>query len=715
MDFKTKERIKENLTIAEAIENLTTIAEMEIDEKTPIGILQNKKITTREEDFTYKEIDWLFPEVPENFIDNIKPTYRVVLEYFKELYNNPETDWEDEKTIHGLRSIMSLAEDAASRIKEYFVIFHKNVEFTKTQEFKDVENYFREYILKKLPTEIEGKEAWEKEWPKNKEAVTLDADKSGLRNFDTIAKDEEYELFYIKNENDVPFLSGALIKNLKIYVRLEEGQKQEESPFVNFRKLEEKDMQLSSRQILNMLDHEIHEFYKFQFNCVKNKLAGSLNRSFMALMLAANPNNLMKIKPCHEYFKDFQMFLRTGFETEDYRKVVTRTQEKEDSNVSFLTNLVNKVAFSVFNRLGGVKEEVIGFIHLFIKEGKDKEKLSSKESVWNFMEESDDNIRSFIKKFPNYSLLKCVDTIRSEEEKVMAFDPLVQGNIPEKLYELSFAKNKMSILHLPCPTKQEIITKAEIVNEFLGFLRTLKEEKTSHLLINLQDRLSWRENARSMALEEIEEIFEFKSSLNVVALSKDSNFYHQNEDYFAASSAYRFIDEFKKVLLNNEEGFFIPLKLKTKELIAFVDSCMTNIHEFFFLEKSDLARPERLDFIEIFYHFFILKLIEMTKPGSISFTCKDAIDTGSVLSASFYSFIKMLEKSNLTKEDKDYLLWLIYSPALLIRERAVNPIRLTRSLSAMALFDAHKDHCKQKFLDLFDKSFLNSLKVNPKE
>ncbi len=704
---KTKE--KEKLTIAEAIENLSSIAEMEIDEKTPIGLLQDKKLTTREEDFTYKEIEWLFPEVPQNFIDNIKPTYRVVLEYLKEMYHNPETDWENEKTIHGIQSVMNLVGDAANKIKEYFALFHQNVDFTQTEEFQAVENFFREFILKKIP-QIEGKEAWEKDWDKNKKALLFDVEKRGLKDFESITKDEDYELLYIRDENDASFLTGELVQNLKLYARLESEKEEKEDPFIMLKKLHRRDIQISSRQILNMLEKEIHEFYKFQFNCVKNRLAGAVNKSIMALMLAANPGNLNKMKSCRNYFEDFQTFLREGFHSEEYRKVITKTEEKKDANIIFLVRLLNKISYSLFNRFGGVKEEFIGFVHYLKRKGQSKEKLE-KASLWSFLEETDDNIHSFLNKFSNATLSKILEVLRLEEEKVVAFDPIIQGNIPERLYDIS----KKGVLRLPCPTKQEIISKADIVEEFLGFLRVLKEEKKSHLLINLQDRLSWRENARSKALEDLEQNSESSSAISVVSLSKDSSFYHQNDNYFAFTNGFRFIDEFKKLLLNNEEGFFIPARLKTKELTAFVDDCLNTIYNFFFLEKADLSRQERLDFIEIFYHFFILKLIEMTNPMSISFTSKDAIDSSSILNASFYSFVKLLNKSHIGKEDEDYLLWLIYTPAFLIRNRAVNSTALIRLLSALAFFDAHKDGCRQKFSHLFEKSFFNSLEIHPEK
>ena len=78
----------------------------------------------------------------------------------------------------------------------------------------------------------------------------------------------------------------------------------------------------------------------------------------------------------------------------------------------------------------------------------------------------------------------------------------------------------------------------------------------------------------------------------------------------------------------------------------------------------------------------------MVDPTSISFTCKDAIDTGSAATASFYGFLKLLNSDFTKKEEQDFLRWLLYTPALFIRERGIDPERLNRSLSMLQRFDS---------------------------
>ena len=267
-------------------------------------------------------------------------------------------------------------------------------------------------------------------------------------------------------------------------------------------------------------------------------------------------------------------------------------------------------------------------------------------------------------------------------------------------------------MHLPCPTKQQIITKAEIAEEFIGFLRFILEKRNKHLLFNLQDRTSWRENARATVLEDLQKMAEFKSTVTVITLSKDSNFYNQIEEYNTQTSATHFMKTLKDRIFSKDKEYFIPLKLETKEVSDFVDKACLLIHDVFFMEKKDLSRQERCNFIEVFYHLLTLKIVEIEKFSSLSFTCKDAIDTGAAMNGSFFGFLKIIEGSDWTKEDEDFFLWLIYAPALQIRERAIISERLIRQIACIALIDAHRKGFKKALKSLYSSAFLDAIKIN---
>jgi hypothetical protein len=708
MAKKLKDQIKEGLTVLEAIENLTTIAEMVIGVKTPLGILQSSEM--HDEDFSYKEIFWLVPEDPNGFVLHIKPSFDVLLNHLQSIYNNNQTDWDDKELKKSLQSIMSLVADAVSKLNQYFSSFNKDIDFTKNKGFVDLQTYYLNYISKKYPEGLEGKEAWNLEWEGNSKGKVLDYDESSIKDFDAIKEDVEYELFYMKNMEGESFFSSDLIKNIKIFTYLDEKVQISDDIFFRIQKLKNKDMNLSASQILHFLDKDIHEFYKSKFDRKNNKLAKFLNKSFMALMLAANPKNLMRSngKSCNLYFKDFILFLRNGVSTEEYQISSDEKTKKDD----FLNRLANKTSFTFFSRFGGIKKEVIGYIHRMVRRGKTEEKLKEGSGFYNELIQKDDNFRSYLKKYPNGAMIKLINDLERMGEEEFCFDPIMQDNLPESLFEVKVSGSSINVLHLPCPTSQEVIDKAEILPEFKAFLRELKDKNENYLLFNFQNRECLRENSRAKAIEEIQKTAEFNSAITVITLPKHSDFYNQVENFTFRTSSTLFMKDLKEMVFQEKEGFFIPLHLKNEKLENFVEEISSLIHKVFFLEKEDLSKEERRTFIEIFYHFFILKIIEMINPSYLSFTCKDAVDIGSSATGSFFLFIKLLTSSKWIKEDEDFLLWLFYAPALIVRQRAISSERLVRQLSCLALLDTKKKGLRKEMKNLYGAKFLDSIKIN---
>jgi hypothetical protein len=99
--------------------------------------------------------------------------------------------------------------------------------------------------------------------------------------------------------------------------------------------------------------------------------------------------------------------------------------------------------------------------------------------------------------------------------------------------------------------------------------------------------------------------------------------------------------------------------------------------------KELLSRQMREDFIEIFYQFLTLEAIRQFKPSSISFTCKDTVDTGAYATGLFYGFLKAHEGNLLIAENLDFIRFLFYWRALSVRERAADPEEFLRAISAL--------------------------------
>jgi hypothetical protein len=163
-------------------------------------------------------------------------------------------------------------------------------------------------------------------------------------------------------------------------------------------------------------------------------------------------------------------------------------------------------------------------------------------------------------------------------------------------------------------------------------------------------------------------------------------------------------------------GFFFPAQLKSKEINDFTEKTLSLIHRQFFSSKNVLSRKNRLDFIEIFYHFLVVQVVLWLKPDSLSFTCKDSIDTGEIASGAFYAFLRMMNTlSPWTEEEKDFLRWVFFFPALVNRERSVHLPTLSRLISVMALVQSELENQRKNILEAFNglygKKFFEFLNV----
>jgi hypothetical protein len=161
-------------------------------------------------------------------------------------------------------------------------------------------------------------------------------------------------------------------------------------------------------------------------------------------------------------------------------------------------------------------------------------------------------------------------------------------------------------------------------------------------------------------------------------------------------------------------GFHLPSQFQNEKVI---DPIIALVREQFYEGKATLSRKERLDFIEIFYFFLILRILDKEQPDSASFTCKDAVDTGAAQSAAFYGFARMLSKdAPWNNEDKNFFLFSLYAPSLLVRHRAIDSQRFLRTISAFSQFESalkgRRDKVLKACANLFPDFPVQKIKVS---
>jgi hypothetical protein len=504
-----------------------------------------------------------------------------------------------------------------------------------------------------------------------------------------VKKDTEYELFFLRKEDGSRFFNPRLIRNIKLVCDFGDyfGSEKSEDPFKELECWNDRYIQSCASTILRSVGPLLKDFYHDAAKMRDHDLISSLKMALMALMMSANTANLSErnpIKSCSAYFFDFQQFIRTAINTRDYERLVAYPPKPENRTGQLLLEIIRRISHLFFAELKNLQEQIPALNALlrltdhFPGVAVDSSQL---KHSWSQLQHDYEAIAKMMKLHPNGPLIKVLDCL--QEAGLREFDVLTQNNIPNYWFSLPLGERNVTHLRLPCPTRQEFINKAVVVEEFKEFLREHAAHNKRHLIFNVQDRTSWKEHARSVALEELQSCAEFKEKLTVVTLAIDTDFYYQEAPYSNENHAVVFIKQFKEQLEESAGGCYFPAELHAQLFPDLIDKLLEEVHQLFFHGRNVMTREARLDFIQLFYLLLELKIIELVKADSFSFCCKDGIDMSGSLSALIYFFIAMLNEQKLSESDYGLITLMIHGPALLIRERLMLPDRFKRMLSAM--------------------------------
>jgi hypothetical protein len=720
-------RAHSDLSIIEAVETLSSIADLELDRN--VGIAQKHEVILHNEKIDYKTVHWLHKQDASSTVILVRETFRVILHYLKQFYKKEYGYINDPKTVEGIKTIMVLVGEAAKKLDKYTTLFHQSHQqsVTELKEYQQLQDFYLSRIARKIDEGVLSR------WilglsigklPKKEKTfklatptvARLDETKHAFVDLETVKKDTEYELFFIRKEDGTRFFSPRLLRNIKLVCDFGSyfNEVKETDPLANIRLWLDRFFQVAASDMIKALGPQIGNFYHDLFER-DNEVSESLSKALMALMLSSHANNLQRnnpVKNCAEYFADFQVFLNEILQTRTYQKWLAyppQANNKSNTKALDLLEMIHTLCGSLYSNLHGL-EEMISIIHVLIQEASQKasheESLHVNQSVWNQLTNDYASMTKMLKRHPNGPLLKVLEVL--EENSFHVFDSLMQHNIPDQLFDLFVDKKRIDNLRLPAPVAQDFINKATVNEEFKAFLRFYSQENVNkkHLLINLQDRTSWREHARCVVLEELQQQPDFKETICVATLAIDTDFFHQLAPYHLVNHADTFIEQFKEHLKGQGSGFYFPPTLNQAELFTFIDKAIEGIHRVFFSNKNVLLREHRLDFIEIFYVFLMLKLIDMTNCQSFSLTCKDGIDIGMAYSCELFALLKFVNQTKWDESSLDFLNFMIYAPSLLIRERIMLPERFNRMVSAIrAMENAQHEHGADQFPQIIQESF----------
>lgn len=701
------------LSILDAVETLSAVAEVDVSAK-------ETEAMAKEEESVLFETHLIEPKQAIRNPEKVKESFKAVHEYLKNMVDENRALLKSDETQSGIKAIIQIAEEAAEKIQKYSSVFKGVQGAVAIPEFDDLYDFYLSKIVRKVETVLAEEDKWKKTW--EEEQVESDLERKSLKDLETVRKDKCYELFFIRDEEGKAYFNKNLLRHISLVGSFDEFfvALETEDPILKVQLIHDHLSHMRAKQILSDLRPHTDAFFKKAFKYKEDSYIAAMIKAYMALMLASNPQNLLSqasAKHATLYYNDFITFLREALDSVNYNQYI-RSAPKDPfyQEALYLTHAFCSHIFITTLE----KEEVKKLISTMLGEGKATEErvVETPMAIWHSLVNEDERLRHFLKQFPSGPLMKALDLLRDTEFPA-SFDPLDQGYFPSQLLTLRWNDLHVSVIRTPSPTYQSVISEAKVDLEFLGYLQSLHDPlgHQKALFFNLQDRSSWEEHARCKALEKLGSEEVAKKRLTLVTLSKSGSFYEQTEDFRVDVDASLFIDQFQEQLQGGAtSGFYFPEALE-KEVLLFSKKLFSTIHEVFFGKKKILTRKNRLDFIEIAYLFLELFIIEKEKPDVVLFSCKDGVDTSAETLTTLFTFLKLIsQEAPLDFEIKRFIQWMLYSEALIQRERLIDVKRISRFISAISLVHAELSRDRKEVLSYLEKilpkKFLSSLVID---
>lgn len=681
------------LGILEALENLNTL--VDVDSLEEVEVTEGQMLVAHKSDDESLKADyWVKAGSDEQTLDAIRATFLSVHNYLQAFYAKTQYVENGKNLIEGINTVMVLVGEAARKLDQYGKIFKLQV--SEFQEYQDLQIFYRTKVIKEIFHDF-AKEPIKQE-VEIADEVEETAGVHLLNDLDVIKRDHIYELFYLKNEAGHDFYSADLARRIKLACDFGVFTEEYfgEDPLLQIINWEDKALHLLGAKILEHAHIEVKKFYDEAMRYKELPLVASVHNAVMALMLSCNSRNLIRQfsgKGCHLYFHDFLFFLRSALTSREYQRMQIYSVPEGQPFFESLMNLVSTLIHALYT-LGPDRKEMGEALKGLI----DRSKTKLNGHLSNRLAQSNKALFDSFKHHPNGPVFNALDLVRDEQLRI--FDPLMQGNIPEVQAVIHFGDKKVKLLRMACPITQHLINQAYITEEFKCYLRGLHDH---HLYFNFQDRTSWREHARCIALEQVGSQAEFAETLSVVTLASDTDFYLQSGIYRDLSAATNFIAHFSEHLGDESTGFHFPQRIKLALFPQFIDQLLKQVHETFFSKNSVLSHEDRILFISIAYTFIELKILEITDSKYLTLSSKDGLDT---TANQTMRLLALLSVSKADGMDQDRLNTLFFGPTLMSRQRVVHQEQFDRTIGMIRLLERTNAYLSS-FEHLFDKKTLD--------
>jgi hypothetical protein len=357
------------LHILDALENLNTL--IDADSLEEIEVTDDSLLIPHkgEKEGGRREIYWVQAGPDTETLSAIKDTFRAVHAYLQTFYSKMKKNGDTKRLVEGINTIMVLVGEAAKNLERFGTLFKSRV--SDFDEYKQLQNFYRNRVIKesfrefaKVP--IPKQKSAEKNVLPEQEAAQAqlqellaedEVEEIGgvhiLNDLEVIKRDHNYELFYLKNEAGHHFYTYELGRTIKLACDFGEFAQEYfgDDPLLQIKNWEDKSLNLRAAQLLKNCRRSIERFYKEAIKYKEMDVVALVHNALMALMLAANPRNLIRQfspKGCHLYFHDFLLFLRETLENREYQKFLIYSPPPGKPFFQDLLDVVNQLCYHLF-------------------------------------------------------------------------------------------------------------------------------------------------------------------------------------------------------------------------------------------------------------------------------------------------------------------------------------------------------------------------------
>ena len=480
-----------------------------------------------------------------------------------------------------------------------------------------------------------------------------------LNNLVEVKKDRSYELFYMANENNKRFYSDALAQIIYKQGKIHESM-HENDPLTKTIVWNSDEVTKLASSLVYTNDMPIRLFYQKALTNMGAELTVHVHNALMALFLARYEATAVSHQPKKEnisYFNDFLYFLRKATAFLKEKDLLDLQDKQAQSLVSLLSAKLYDHTVSF--------EEAINYIVLNISSKLLQEDGKKPLSSGQYVSEIYDELHRLFSKYPSGPLFKAID--RMLDPYLKEFDPILLGILPCLEGTMRQGDKEIKMIRTPSPVSQSSILYATCNGEFLHFLDAKTRQGDKILVVNIQNRLSRKDRARSRIIEEALQNY---PSVYTCAFPEPEDLLYGLEKVHGELET--FADFFSLVqqefLKPKSQGFCVLPEETKHSMTLFLESIVPSLKDIFFSKKKILFKNDKILLLHLIYYFIVFNLIEQLDSNTLMVMSKDGLDYASVFVAGFAFFE---DRGSWDENSLKLMVAKILAPTLVARDRLV--------------------------------------------